>query len=63
MSCIYNRHRGKLNGAMSSRALTNSPGKYTGMDNGWTLALLQPVIIEFDKSIVEFPNIKRVPDS
>jgi arylsulfatase len=31
------------------------------MDNGWALALLQPVIIEFDKSIVDFPSIKRIP--
>jgi len=31
------------------------------MDNGWALSLLQPVIIEFDKSIVDFPSIKRVP--
>ncbi len=30
------------------------------MDNGWALALLQPVIIEFDKSIVDYPNIKRL---
>ena len=49
-----------FNGAMSTRSVTNSPGKYTGMDNGWTLALLEPVIVEFDKSIVDFPNIKRV---
>ena len=31
------------------------------MDNGWALSLLQPVIIEFDKSIVDFPSIKRIP--
>jgi len=50
-----------FNGAMSYRALSTSPGKYAGMDNGWALALLQPVLIEFDKSIVDFPNIKRFP--
>ena len=32
-----------------------------GMDNGWALALLQTVIIDFDKSIVDFPSIQRVP--
>ena len=26
------------------------------MDNGWALSLLQPVIIEFDKSIVKYPE-------
>jgi hypothetical protein len=26
------------------------PGKYAGQDNGWTLALVYPVVIEFDKS-------------
>jgi arylsulfatase len=31
------------------------------MDNGWAFALLQPVLIEFDKSIVDFPSIQRVP--
>jgi len=30
------------------------------MDNGWALSLLQPMITEFDKSIVGFPSIKRV---
>jgi len=50
-----------FNGAVSSRMPQNSPGKYAGMDNGWALSLLQPVLIEFDKSIVDFPSIQRVP--
>ena len=50
-----------FNGAVSSRMPQNSPGKYAGMDNGWALSLLQPVIIEFDKSIVDFPSIQRIP--
>jgi arylsulfatase len=29
------------------------------MDNAWAMSLLEPVIVEFDKSIVDFPNIKR----
>lgn len=50
-----------FNGAVSARMPQNSPGKYAGMDNGWALSLLQPVLIEFDKSIVDFPNIQRIP--
>ena len=38
-----------------------SPGKYAGQDNGWALALIYPVVMEFDKSIVDFPSIKRFP--
>jgi hypothetical protein len=50
-----------FNGAVSTRMTTTSPGRYAGMDNGWSFALVQPVIIDFDKSIVDFPSIKRFP--
>lgn len=50
-----------FNGAMSTRQPTNSPGKYSGQDNGWVLSLIYPVLIEFDKTIMKFPNIKRFP--
>ncbi len=50
-----------FNGAMSTRQPTNSPGKYSGQDNGWVLSLVYPVLIEFDKTIMKFPNIKRFP--
>ena len=50
-----------FNGAMSSRMQTSSPGHYAGEDNGWVLSLIYPVIIEFDKSIVKYPSIKRYP--
>ena len=50
-----------FNGAMSSRMQTSSPGHYAGEDNGWCLALIYPVIIEFDKSVVKYPSIKRYP--
>jgi arylsulfatase A-like enzyme len=56
----YEKYDMFFNGAVAARALTNSPGKYAGMDNGWAIALLEPVIVEFDKSIVDFPNIKRM---
>jgi len=50
-----------FNGAMASRFPKNSPGQYAGMDNGWVLSLIQPVLVEFDKSIVDFPSIRRIP--
>ena len=50
-----------FNGAVSARMPTSSPGKYAGEDNGWVLSLVYPVIIDFDKSIVEYPSIKRFP--
>lgn len=33
--------------------------KYAGEDNGWVLALLGPPLIEFDKTVTKFPNIRR----
>ena len=50
-----------FNGAVSTRSTTTSPGRYAGYDNGWALSLIEPVIMEFDKSIVDFPSIKRFP--
>jgi arylsulfatase len=50
-----------FNGAMSARLATSSPGKYAGQDNGWVLALIEPVVLEFDKTIAKYPNIKRFP--
>ena len=50
-----------FNGAMSYRLASSSPGKYAGQDNGWVLALIEPVVLEFDKTIVKYPNIKRFP--
>ena len=49
-----------FNGAMAARLPKASPGQWSGMDNGWSIALIQPVLVEFDKSIVDFPNIKRI---
>jgi arylsulfatase len=50
-----------FNGAMASRLPKSSPGQYAGEDNGWVLALIYPVIIEFDQSIMKYPSIKRSP--
>jgi hypothetical protein len=41
--------------------LTTSLGRYAGQDNGWVLVLMEPVILDFDKSVIQFPNIKRAP--
>ena len=50
-----------FNGAMAARLPKSSPGQYAGQDNGWALSLIYPVLIEFDKSIVKYPNIERIP--
>jgi hypothetical protein len=50
-----------FNGAVSTRTPTTSPGRYAGYDNGWVLALITVPMLEFDKSIVDFPSIKRFP--
>jgi len=50
-----------FNGAVASRLPNPSPGNYAGQDNGWVLALIYPVVMEFNKSIVDFPSIKRSP--
>jgi arylsulfatase len=50
-----------FNGAAPARLAQASPGKYAGQDNGWVLALIIPVVMEFNKSIIDYPSIKRVP--
>jgi arylsulfatase A-like enzyme len=57
----YEKYDMIFNGAASTRVLSSSPGKWSGEDNGWGLALLEPVIIDFDKSIMKYPSIKRSP--
>jgi len=50
-----------FNGAAPTRVLSTSPGRYSGQDNGWVLSLIEPVILDFDKSIMKYPNVKRFP--
>ena len=50
-----------FNGAVTARLPQASPGKYAGQDNGWVLALIFPAVMEFNKSIVDYPSIKRFP--
>jgi arylsulfatase A-like enzyme len=57
----YEKYDMLFNGAVATRAYTNSPGKYAGQDNGWAAALYTPVLIDFDKTVMKYPNIKRFP--
>jgi arylsulfatase len=57
----YEKYDMTFNGAAPYRVLSTSPGKYAGQDNGWVLSLIYPVLVDFDKSIMKYPNIKRFP--
>jgi arylsulfatase len=57
----YEKYDMIFNGAAPMRALSTSPGKYAGEDNGWTAALFSEVLADFDKSIMKYPSIKRYP--
>jgi hypothetical protein len=57
----YEKYDMTFNGAAPTRTLTSSPGRYAGQDNGWVLSLIEPVIFDFDKSIMKYPSIKRFP--
>jgi arylsulfatase A-like enzyme len=57
----YEKYDMLFNGAVSTRNPTTSPGRYAGMDNGWAISLMDIPISEFNKSIVQYPSIKRFP--
>ena len=57
----YEKYDMIFNGAAPYRALSSSPGKYAGEDNGWACGLYMEVLTEFDKSIMKYPSIKRFP--
>jgi arylsulfatase len=57
----YEKYDMMFNGAVATRSLTTSAGRYAGEDNGWALAMFQPVIHEFDVSITKYPSLKRIP--
>jgi arylsulfatase len=57
----YEKYDMIFNGAAPMRTLTTSPGKYSGQDNGWVAAVVGLVMLDFDKSIMKYPNIKRFP--
>lgn len=50
-----------FNGAAPMRVLSSSPGRYSGQDNGWAMALIGPVMENFDKTLMQYPNLKRFP--
>ena len=47
--------------AMSTRQPTNSPGKWSGMDNGWVLCWPTSRCLDFNKSINGTRTSKRFP--
>ena len=57
----YEKYDMTFNGAVSYRLASSSPGKYSGQDNGWILSLIYPPLIEFDQSIIKYPNIQPLP--
>lgn len=57
----YEKYDMVFNGAAPARVLTSSPGRYSGQDNGWVMALIGPVIEAFDRSIMKYPSVKRIP--
>jgi len=48
-----------FNGAGPARVLTTSPGRWSGQDNGWVAGLVYAPLLDFDKSVMKFPNIRR----
>jgi arylsulfatase len=57
----YEKYDMTFNGAAPTRMPTTSPGRYAGYDNGWVLSLMYIPLMEFDKSLVDYPSIKRFP--
>ena len=57
----YEKYDMTFNGAVATRNPTISPGRYAGMDNGWAISLMDVPLMEFNKSIIKYPNIKRFP--
>jgi arylsulfatase A-like enzyme len=57
----YEKYDMTFNGAAPTRMPTTSPGRYAGYDNGWVLSLMYIPLGEFDKSLVDYPSIKRFP--
>jgi arylsulfatase A-like enzyme len=51
-----------FNGAapIDARVLSNSPGKYSGADNGWAVALSSYVVGQVSDSFKKYPNIPTV---
>ena len=52
----YEKYDMTFNGAAPARVLTTSPGRYAGQDNGWVLALISQVMLDFDKTMMKYPE-------
>ncbi len=57
----YEKYDMIFNGAGPMRMPTTSPGRFSGQDNGWVAAVIGQANVAFDKSIIEFPSIRRKP--
>ena len=57
----YEKYDMLFNGAVATREVTTSPGRWAGLDNGWMIGLADEVLMEFNKTIIKYPNIERVP--
>jgi arylsulfatase len=57
----YEKYDMMFNGAVATRNPPSSAGRYAGMDNGWSLSLIDIPLTEFNQSIVKYPNITRFP--
>jgi hypothetical protein len=57
----YEKYDILFNGAVATREVTTSPGRWAGMDNGWFIGLADEVLIDFNKTIIKYPSIKRIP--
>jgi len=51
-----------FNGAAPRDAgvMATSPGRYSGADNGWTMALVSPIITEVSETFKKYPNIPTI---
>lgn len=57
----YEKYDALFNGAVATREVTTSAGRWAGLGNGWFIGLAGEVLLDFDKSIIKYPNIERVP--
>src|SRR5262245_50643007 len=57
----YEKYDMMFKGAVATCNPTTSPGRYTGMDNGWAISLVDIPLSEFNKCIVQYLNMTRFP--
>jgi arylsulfatase len=57
----YEKYDMIFNGAAPMRAMTTSPGRYAGQDNGWVGGVIGQAMVQFDQTLMKFPSIQRYP--